>query len=141
MSLNIGVTGYSAKKFDKLLAKTVLSLAIDIVMDIHRNGKEKIVIVSGLTDIGVPAIAYRIAEEMDYDTKGIACKKAHEYPCYSVDQEVIVGDDWGDESETFINSIDVLIRVGGGSQAHKEVEMALLKKIPVYEYDIPEKSS
>lgn len=39
------------------------------------------------------------------------------FPC---NRQTIVGERWGDESETFLSSIDVLLRFGGGPQSQAE---------------------
>lgn len=41
------------------------------------------------------------------------------------------------ETETFLNNIDVLIRVGGGKPSMEEVEKAKEMKLQVFEYDLP----
>lgn len=95
-----------------------------------------ITVVSGLTAIGIPLIAYEEAKERCWKTIGIACKKANEYPQFPVDEKIIVGEDWGDESNTFIKIVDKLIRVGGGSQSISEVKKARNKGIAVLEFDL-----
>jgi hypothetical protein len=42
---------------------------------------------------------------------------------FPVDQRWIVGDRFGDESQVFVDYIDALIRVGGGTQSRAEVEL------------------
>ena len=70
---------------------------------------------------------------------GVACEKAEEYDCFQVNLKIIEGKDWGEESATFLENIDVLVRIGGGKQSLDETEKAKKKKMPVYEYDLPEK--
>ncbi|HLE07237.1 MAG TPA: hypothetical protein VI933_01275 [archaeon] len=82
------------------------------------------IVVSGLTDVGVPSIAYREAAARNWRTVGIACSKASGYPCFPVSERIIVGSEWGEESETFLNYIDSLIRIGGGNQALMETAKA-----------------
>ncbi len=133
---NIGVVGYSGGKFDKDIANALLAIAFDIV---EKTLKEKdYAIVSGLSDIGIPALAYRMAKKNGWKTVGLSAEEVKQYECFPVDEEIIVGKKFGDESEKFIDYIDVLVRVGGGKQSLKEVEMAKKKNIPVYEYDLPE---
>ncbi len=118
--LKIGVVGYSAQEFDKEAAETCIKNAYEYIT--HNYPDKNKTVVSGLSDLGIPAIAYREAEKRDWKTVGIACSKARDYECFPVDEEVIVGDEWGDESKTFLESIDVLVRVGGGEQTKKETE-------------------
>jgi nitrogenase molybdenum-iron protein alpha/beta subunit len=134
--MKIGVVGYSSAKFNEDVAKALIAISFDTVEVEHGDDH---IIVSGLTDLGIPALAYREAKKRGWKTKGIACKKAEEYDLYPVEETEIVGDDWGDESETFLNDIEVLIRIGGGEQSMDETQKAKDKKIPVFEYDLPEK--
>ena len=129
--MRIGVVGYSAQKFDVYTAAKFISQVFDII------GMKSIPkVVSGLTDMGIPRLAYREAISRDWKTVGIACSKAYNYDCYPVDKEIIVGDNWGDESQMFIDYIDVLVRIGGGKQSLKEVEMAKAAGKPVIEYEL-----
>lgn len=133
--IRIGVTGYSAQKFDVDEANRMLRESYDILNG-EFSDKEK-VIVSGLTDLGIPALAYREAVRRNWKTVGIACFKARDYDCFPVDERTLTGLDWGEESETFLESIDVLVRIGGGNQAKRETaEFKGLKK-KVMEYDLP----
>ena len=77
---------------------------------------------SGLTNLGVPRIAYEEAIKLGLRTVGIACKQAEQYECFPCDEVILVGDNWGDESRAFLASIDVLLRVGGGKQSVAEYE-------------------
>ena len=134
--IRIGVVGYSGGKFDETIGKALVRIGLDLFEKMHEG--EEFSVVSGLTDMGIPAIAYRVADEKGWKTVGIACSKADDNPCYDVDERVIEGDDWGDESETFLNSIDVLLRVGGGKQSLDETERAKGKGLDVFEFDLPE---
>ncbi len=134
-ALKIGVVGYSAQKFDEPEAIRMLREAYDSI-DAQYSDKQKVV-VSGLTDIGVPALAYREAQNRGWRTVGIACSKAREYACFSVDEEIIIGSEWGEESPTFLDSIDVLIRVGGGNQSKRETAETISRGKPVFEYELP----
>ena len=133
--INIGVVGYSDKKFDTDIAKALLVIALDIVEKDHED--DEYMLVSGLTDLGIPGLAYEMASKRGYKTMGVACEKAKDYDCYDVDEEIIEGKEWGDESKTFLSKLDVLIRIGGGDQSMEEVATAKGMKIPVYEYDLP----
>lgn len=136
MEKKIGVVGYSGAKFDEKIAKALLAIAFDIV---EQNIKsDKYALVSGLTDIGIPSLAYNMAKKEGWKTVGLTAKEAKEYDCFPVDEEIIVGEKFGDESKEFIDYLDCLIRIGGGKQSLKETEMAKDKGIPVYEFDLPE---
>jgi len=133
--VRIGVVGYSSGKFDETIAKALLGIAFEIVESEHPA--ENYELVSGLTDSGIPGIAYKLADKMSWKTIGLSAKEAKEYDCYDVDEEIIVGDKFGDESEAFIDYIDCLVRVGGGPQSLNEVVMADDKNKSVYEFDLP----
>lgn len=135
----VGVVGYSAKKFDVILAQKHLIDAFNHVYTLkNKKYGHDICIVSGLTNIGIPALAYELSECFHWKTIGLACKKAIGEDCYPVDKQIIVGNNWGDESETLINLCDIMIRVGGEPQAMKEIEM-FKERYPdklVIEYDL-----
>jgi hypothetical protein len=128
--IRVGVVGYSDKKFDKAKAKAMIEKALDLL-------KNDVEIVSGLTYLGVPAIAYDIAKERGLSTVGVACLKAEKYECFPVDKKVIEGAEWGDESEKFLSMIDVMIKVGGGKQSIAEAQKAKEMGITVIEYALP----
>jgi hypothetical protein len=86
--------------------------------------------------VGVPAIAYREAVRRGWRTAGYACSRAAGLPCFPVDERVIVGSAWGDESDAFVAAVEVLIRVGGGPQSHREVAMARALGVEVTEYEL-----
>ena len=134
-TLRIGVVGYTAPKFDVVHAKTLIKQAYDTIA---ANWEPlEMVVVSGLTDLGIPALAYREAGQRDWRTVRIACSRALEFNLFPVNERIIVGSGWGDESETFLASIDVLVRVGGGKQAISETARAKQLGKPVFEYDLP----
>jgi hypothetical protein len=136
MTLRIGIVGYSTTEFDEERAKFILDAAIAYVR-IERD-VEQIEIVSGLTNIGIPKLAYELAEKYGYPTRGIACSKATDYACFPCDHVHIVGQEWGEESTMFLTSIDFLIRIGGGVQSHAETVEAIRLGIPILEFDLDE---
>lgn len=133
--LEIGVVGYSAQKFNESEAERMIFEAFNQI-DAQYAEKAKVV-VSGLTNIGIPALAYKEAAARGWRTVGIACSKAVEYECFPVDEEIIVGDEWGDESSTFLDTIDLLVRIGGGKQSLTETAEMKSRGKPVIEYDLP----
>ena len=112
----IGIVGYSGQKFDTVKATAILKEALSLRAVNH----QECAVVTGLTDLGIPAIAYRVADSLGMILVGVACKKAQDYKCYDVHETVIVGEDWGDESEMFLSRIDELIKIGGGNQSAAE---------------------
>lgn len=131
--LRIGVVGYSdeSKITDLSTAKRLVANGLfGAQNELQRMyGRcDEFAIVSGLTNLGIPKLAYEYCSHKHLKLEfvqsvGIACAKATHYPRFPVDDEYIIGEEWGDESQFFIDYIDCLVRVGGGTQSHKEVEM------------------
>ena len=121
--LKIGVVGFSRPQFDHEQATKILKTAIG--QFIEQFNANQVEIVSGLTNIGIPKLAYEVAAEQGFVTVGISAKQALKVGCgiFAVDKQIIKGKKFGDESQVFIDYIDCLIRVGGGRQSRKEVEM------------------
>lgn len=136
--IRIGIVGYCSQYFDKKEAKEKIEKTIDKIV---KNSNLPVIIVSGLTNIGIMAIAYQIASERGYKTVGYACEKANDMELFDVDKKHIVGKNWGDESEEFLNNIDVFIKAGGGEQSKDELKMAKELGIETYECDIDSKVS
>lgn len=137
--LRIGFAGYSGQKFDTSKAELLIDEALDDV--IARFEPTHLQVISGLTNLGIPALAYsfavkHVAPYRKLTTVGIACSKAKDYDCYPCDRVFIIGTEWGDESEAFLASIDVLIRIGGGKQSHAECDRAKALGIPVIEKEL-----
>lgn len=130
---NVGVVGYSKSNFDHSKAENLIKKAFDEIENKYPDKQKNCV--SGLTNIGIPAIAYVEAVKRGWKTTGVACTKAKEYDTFSVDYEYIEGEQWGDESKKFLSLLDVIVRVGG-KQSFDEVESAKEKNLPVFEFDL-----
>jgi len=135
LPLKIGVVGYSAQKFNEGRAIRYLRSAFDAIEKRYPHRVKEVV--SGLTDLGIPALAYREAVRRGWKTVGIACSKAKEYKCFPCNEVIIAGSEWGDESPVFLKTIDVLVRVGGGKQSHRECAEAKSMDKEVYEFNLP----
>ena len=124
-ALRIGVVGYSGRKFDEDVARNELERILTEEMETRETEPKRIEIVSGLTNVGVPKIAYELAARLGMKTVGISASRAltSDAGVYPVDKQIIVGQNYGDESEEFIGYIDVLVRIGGGQQSLDEVRM------------------
>ena len=127
----VGIVGFSSGDFNRAKAQEEIEKAFGL-LDIL-NKEEQVEIVSGLTNIGVPAMAYKESRKYDWKTRGIACAKAEDYECFPCDEVQIVGEEWGDESETFLNYCDILLKFGGGKQSEAEFEAFTGDK---FEFDI-----
>ena len=131
--LYVGVVGFSGRKFDTEKAKQYIKEAFD-----NLDQSKEIYIVSGLTALGIPLLAYQEAVKRNWKTVGVACKLAKDYEVFSVDIEKIVGENWGDESQTFLDMLDCIIRVGGGKQSFDEIKKAKEMGIETIEYELEE---
>lgn len=133
--IKIGVVGYSSDDFKELAAKAYINDAFNLV-EKHYGKDVDYKLFSGLTNMGVPKLAYENATERGWEIIGIAPKVAEQYDHFPCDVVKIVGQDWGDESNYFISSINILIKFGGGKQSKKEKEMAIEKGLQVIEYNL-----
>lgn len=124
-SLRIGVVGYSGRRFDEAVARETLRRLLAEQIENRELEVKAVEVVSGLTNLGIPKIAYELAVEMGMKTVGISASRAltASSGVFPVDKQIIVGRHYGDESQEFISYIDVLLRIGGGEQSSKEVEM------------------
>jgi hypothetical protein len=123
--LRIGVVGFSQRHFDHAAARAHLRRFIVGLLERPEARATPPEVVSGLTNQGVPKLAFELARELQLPTMGISAKQALRVRSglFPVDRKMIVGERFGDESPTFIAYIDTLIRIGGGPQSHAEVEL------------------
>jgi len=141
----LGVVGYSHWNLNISRARRLVSKGIRHVLAHSSLPKgTEIVLVSGLTNFGIPALAYKYAEaQQGWKTVGIACKKAKTMKCCPVTEKPIyVGNNWGDESDTFLEYLlkadyRAMLRIGGGPQSFDEVAKFVEQGGTVYEYELP----
>ena len=121
--LRIGIVGFSRPQFDQQAARTILERELAALR--VRHPQREIEIVSGYTNAGVPQIAYEIADQLELTTVGFSARQALRVRSglYPVDQVILEGERFSDESEAFVRYIDGLIRVGGGRQSREEVRL------------------
>lgn len=122
--MKIGVVGYSSSRFDHDVAEQLLASAFDILTASVTDSAD-IEIISGLTNVGIPKIAYELADQRGFATVGISAAQAFIVHCgvYPVSRQIIHGERFGDESQLFVEYIEYLVRVGGGRQSHNEVKL------------------
>jgi hypothetical protein len=132
--IKVGVIGYSAQKFDIAEAIRLLESSLKPIQ--QKYGKD-VELVSGLTDLGIPAVAYNLAKSYGWSTAGVACSKAAMYKCYPVVRKQIVGTDWGDESVAFLAQLDILVRIGGGKQSMAEAQAFKPTGKLLIQHDLP----
>lgn len=141
-TLKVGLVGYCPPtKFDSVRAKELVEQALDRVQRDH-PAVNQFVLVSGLANVGIPAIGYAIAQgRPNWETMGIACEEVNGFEWFpvSIEPPIIVGRDWGDESQRFLQECDggVLVRVGGGTQSHEEAGQFARNGGTVYAYELP----
>ena len=90
--MKIGIVGFSHEEINHEMAHSLLLQSFHQLT--HRNHHdEPIEIVSGLTNIGIPKIAYQIARELGFITVGISAERALHVKCgiYHVDIQIIEG--------------------------------------------------
>jgi hypothetical protein len=120
----IGVVGFSRSQFDHEEAKLRLRECVAAVLARAGATPADAELVSGLTNQGVPRLAYELARELGMRTVGVSARQALRVRSgvFPVDEQLVVGQRFGDESEAFLARIDVLIRIGGGPQSRGETE-------------------
>jgi len=123
----IGFVGYSSGDFDVNKAKNIINT---IFSELIKDD----IIVGGATNLGINKLVYEKAKQLGMKTVGIMCKKGFDYEIFNVDELIVVGEEWGDESQEFLSSIEVLYKIGGGQQSKKEFEMAKKMNIETHEY-------
>jgi orotate phosphoribosyltransferase-like protein len=121
--IKIGVVGFSRNHFDKKDATQKLKAIIALL--IHDKDAQSFELVSGYTASGIPKIAYEIADELGIETVGFSANQALKVKngVYPVKKVILIGERFGDESQKFVEYIDILIRIGGGKQSREEVEL------------------
>ena len=143
---SIGFIGYSDdSKFDYNRAKKIIEDIFYVIGNKYctqDNLEIKLNIVSGATNQGIPRLVYEEARKYNaqygewFTIVGIMPFEGYNYELYHCDEIYVFGDNFGDESRSFINGIDVLYKIGVGEQSDKELKMAKEKKMQVFEYDL-----
>lgn len=134
--IKVGFVGYCPPtRFNVDEARRMIIEAFSMIL--AENPDTNITLVSGLCNVGSLAIAYEEAVKLGWRTVGIACEKAKEHPHFPVDEKIIVGAEWGDESTAFVSSLDMIVRVGAGKQGRRETEAVKASGRPAFEYELP----
>lgn len=141
--ITVGVVGYSDLHDDqKTEAQEFLETTLKAITDRYPNVPKELI--AGLTDYGVPALAYSIVTEINktrgevWRTVGIAPEIAQDMRQFPVDEKVIAGEKWGEDSPTFKDRVKhILIRVGGGRQARHETEELREAGVEIIEHELP----
>lgn len=130
-AFRVGVVGFSRPHFDHDAARELLAAALDEMLARHDVAPGSAELVSGLTNMGVPKLAYELASERGLRTVGLSAKQALKVGAgvYPVAERILVGRRFGDESPAFVAHIDVLVRIGGGRQSRREVDLFRAKLV------------
>jgi len=125
----IGFIGYSTTRFNEDKAKEI----IDGIFESFYGDE---VIISGATNFGIPKLVYEKANECGMYTIGVMCNAGFGMQLARLNDLIVEGQDWGDESEKFLSMLDVLYKIGGGNQSITEFEKAKELGIEVHEYEL-----
>lgn len=125
----IGVVGYCPPSvYDRDEAERLLREAFEEALD-HAPYLSEIKLAGGWSDVGIHGQAYHIAtREFGWYTIGFGSAvitieaEGGEYGLFPVNEHHKIGLQWGDESEAFVASLDLIIRIGGGPQSHRECD-------------------
>lgn len=121
--INIGIVGFSDEsKYKKSDGEKAVLASFNNIAELFPD--REIHIVSGLSNVGIPKLAYIEAVKRGWRTVGIAPREVEPCDSFPVDDVIIVGSKFGDESQTFIDYIAILVKIGGGKQSQKELQMA-----------------
>lgn len=121
--MKIGVVGFSRNQFDRAKARSIIKKELQQLA--QRINPSEVELVSGYTNSGVPQITYEEGRKLGFILTGFSAKQALRVRSgvYPVDQVILKGERFGDESVDFVNYIDGMIRVGGGPQSRHEVAL------------------
>jgi len=136
--MNIGVVGYSSDQIDATAAHTLLQASFQQLVA-QQMGNAPIRIISGLTNIGVPKLAYQIAHQLGYQTVGISAQRALKVNCgiYAVDEQLIVGLEFGDESACLLTPSTISCASAAASRATMKSSYLRSNVVPLVATSIP----
>lgn len=138
--INIGFVGFSDEtRYDKEKAVCLIDEIFKEIKNKYFKDNEKICIISGATNCGIPRLVYEKAVELNKEYNkfivvGVMAKEGYQFELFPCDVIYAVGNSFGEESKFFVNKLDVFYKIGGGAQSENEILMAKNKKIPCFEY-------
>ena len=89
----------------------------------------RVIVSSGATNIGLPEVVYRVAHELGFQTLGITSLKAGGNEPARMDYLLNSGNEWGHESDLFVQSSDILVAIGGKNQTYLESAHAFASRV------------
>lgn len=144
--VKIGLVGYCPPtRFDEGKARAYLEGIFDKIAKL--NPGREFALVSGLCNVGMLKIGYTEAAARGWWTIGVACAAAGDHEWFPVDEYKIVGLNWGDESDAFLEQLDgpdsIFVRIGRGEQSLREATLFRgqhggdIDDVRLFEVDLP----
>ncbi len=136
----IGVVGFSGQWSDQKIeadpslrsdAEAGAAVLREFLTQAKQRHGSRLVVSSGATMEGVPKIIYSLCEELGIEAMGVTSAKAYDYALGKMRYLIVEGEDWGQESATFLRTSDEIIMMGGGGQAKREAIAASTEGKPV----------
>ena len=130
----VGVVGYSGdlsrneRDDAEVVVRTALCKLFRVMLE---SNDGPVWCISGATDLGVPRIAYQEAKRLGCLSVGVTAEAAKTHPLADLDLLSVIGEKFGDESDSFISALDHLCVLGGGQQSLAECKLASERGIPI----------
>tara|TARA_B100000508_G_C11447650_1_gene272288 strand:+ start:1071 stop:1499 length:429 start_codon:yes stop_codon:yes gene_type:complete len=138
--VRVGLAGYCPpSKFDEDEAGHMITDAFNYIESQFPD--HFVYLVSGWTNVGIPALGYAEATKRGWSTVGVASNKAFDFELFPVNHAYAVGKNWGDESERFLSEIECMIRIGGGEQSMRETAIVRERGQLTLEYNLPQQTT
>jgi hypothetical protein len=129
--IKVGVVGYVSEKHDRVEAWKLVEKGFESV---RKNFPDSAIeVVSMLVDKGVPQCAYYQAAQKGWPTSAVAPEAALKSKIWPCDTAKRAGEKWGDEVDTFLSNINVLIAVGRNNHIKDYVTGARKRGLTVHE--------
>jgi len=106
------------------------ALRMHFVAERERHG-DKLVMVSGATNLGVLELAYALCADLTIWAAGVTPDRTLLYEVGEMDFLVPWGQRFGDESDVFVELCDSFLLLGGGPQSERETLAAHARGRPV----------
>lgn len=139
--LRIGVIGHTANNFDYPHTWKKIRQALLAAVEAESiSPTQQVIVVGNLLNTGVQGIAYTIARQRGWNIGAVFPKMATISPVTwfrpNVDGDFAIarGRSWGDEFGMFLRNVDIIVRIGGGRITDDQVNQAIAKGKPVYQY-------
>jgi hypothetical protein len=98
--------------------------ALATVLTALQAAHPALIVASGATDLGVPALVYAECARLNIEAIGITADAALNHPLAPMQAVIPVGRRFGDESNVFVELCDAFWILGGGAQSAAEMRLA-----------------